>query len=84
MSNVFAFPLQPASRHPRLIARTQHCESCGNTLAVLRRYHANRAVAWFCTRCNGLVRSNGRLFIPHHELRACGIDPDLLPEVAPQ
>jgi hypothetical protein len=28
-----------------------------------------------------LIRSNGRLFIPHHALRACGIDPDNLPEV---
>jgi hypothetical protein len=81
MSNVLAFPLQPESRNPRLIARTRHCESCGNTLAVLRRYPANRAVAWCCTRCNELIRSNGKLFISHHELCACGIDPGNLPEV---
>jgi len=81
MSTVLAFPLQPASRDPQLIARTRHCESCGNTLAALRRYPATRAVAWFCTRCNKLIRSRGRLFVPHYELRACGIDPDNLPEV---
>jgi hypothetical protein len=81
MSNVFAFPIHPESRHPQLITRPRHCESCGNNLAVLRRYPANRAVAWFCTRCNELIRSNGRLFIRHQELRACGIEPENLPAV---
>ena len=79
--SVLPFPLQPASRHPQVIARTRHCEFCGDVRAVLRRYPANRAVAWFCTGCNELIRSNGRLFIPHHQLRSCGVDPDRLPEV---
>jgi hypothetical protein len=82
MSNVLAFPLQPESLHPQLIARPRRCDACGNTLAVLRRYPSNRAVAWFCTRCNELIRSNGKLFISHAILRSAGIEPDSLPEGA--
>lgn len=59
------------------------CQRCGLSEATLelRRYPLNRAAAWFCISCEGLNRSRGRLFIPHSEIRAGGIDPDRLPLV---
>ena len=81
-SNVVAFPRQAAKSSPDLIGRTRQCHACGNALAVLRRHPLNRAVGWRCTCCGGLVRSrDGRLFVRHAELRACGIEPSRLPEV---
>jgi hypothetical protein len=60
------------------------CQRCGKQDATLepRQYPQNRAVALFCQDCGGLNRDkNGRLFIPHRELLAVGIDPDALPKV---
>jgi hypothetical protein len=83
MSNVLPFPSQretPAGPYtvfrklPRPICERECCAS-------LKIYPLNRAVSWRCLTCDGLIRSRGRLFIPHREIRACGIDPDLLPEV---
>ena len=81
--NVIAFPRQAPDPHPQLVASSDRpCAACGHHAAVLRRYPLNRAVAWICTRCQSVVRSrDGHLFVRHLELRACGIEPDRLPEV---
>jgi len=79
---VLGFPRQAKGPHPDLIiSRDRPCPECGHSTAMLRRYPQNSAISWHCTLCQGLVRSRGRLFIPHRELRACGIAPDRLPEV---
>jgi hypothetical protein len=57
----------------------RHCRF--ETLAELQRYQSNNAVALRCLTCNMAVRQGGKLFWPHNELRAMGIDPSALPEV---
>src|ERR1700730_13046944 len=78
---VIAFPRTKSPNHPDLIVRNRPCLECGNNMAMLRRYPLNRAVSWCCTCCQAVVRSCSRLFVSHHELRSCGIEPDRLPEV---
>jgi len=81
-SNVIVFPRHADPDHPALVvSRDRPCAACGHNTATLRRYPLSRAVAWQCTRCQGIVRSRGRLFVRHAELRACGIEPNHLPEV---
>jgi hypothetical protein len=81
-SNVIVFPRHADPDHPALVvSRDRPCAACGHNTATLRRYPLSRAAAWCCSRCQALVRSRARPFIPHAELRACGIEPDRLPEV---
>jgi hypothetical protein len=84
-SNVLTFPSQPPASEPRTIFRQITCPECRrDRMASLQRYPRNRAVAWRCLTCDALIRDRkGRIFVPHHELRACGIDPDNLPPVRP-
>jgi hypothetical protein len=65
-----------------IVDRRLPCPQCGPSIGTLRSYPLNRAVAWFFAGCGGLIRERNRLFIPHAELRASGIDPDRLPEIA--
>lgn len=83
MSNVLTFPRPPESATPSTVFRTAHCPDCGGTRsASLQRTALARHVSWRCVTCGVTIRDRkGRAFIPHHELRACGIDPDNLPEV---
>jgi hypothetical protein len=82
MAEIIAFPRQNTSSLVTGVFKRAPCPHCGViTAASLQRYPLNRAVAWRGVTCNALIRSHGRLFIPHHELRSCGIDPDCLPGV---
>jgi hypothetical protein len=75
-------PGPPESQAPTLVkdarAWCRHCET--ETLAELRRYESNNAVGLICLTCNRIVPCGGKLFVPHRELRALGIDPSTLPE----
>ena len=84
MSNVVTFPRQAPNATPSTVFRSKPCPDCGgDRMASLQRTALARHVSWRCLTSGVTIRDRkGRAFIPHHELRACGIDPNLLPEAA--
>jgi hypothetical protein len=73
---------EPKPRPGGKLTQWVRCDRCDSeTIAELQRYPSNNAVALRCLVCNRAIRQGGKLFVPHHELRALGIDPSTLPEV---
>jgi hypothetical protein len=64
-------------------ARRVWCDRCGiEVLAELQRYPRNNGVVLRCLSCDGIIRQEGKIFIPHRSLRALDYDIAALPEVS--
>jgi hypothetical protein len=63
-------------------ARRVWCDRCGiEVQAELQRYPRNNGVVLRCLSCDGIIRQEGKIFIPHRFLRALDYDIADLPEV---